>query len=270
MFLFRHVSFLPIFQVLGLSGNPSAFHIRFYLTVVTDDQITAYKPYTFFASTAYCQPSTTINWDCGFPCTRNPDSIPIASGGDGDLVFSYTLPANLYLLTSTFCLPTWILTFSLSSHIQVHSGFKETQGKSAGSSDLFLCLLIFWPQPRSAKDILRAVTAALSDHNANSVTLVGHSLAAALSLLDAVYLPLQLTNATFKMIGYGMPRVGNQESADYVDSALAGNLTHKDFILALPAKLLGFRHPSGEIHIEDNNNWNSCPDTLSFDGRETC
>lgn len=70
------------------------------------------------------------------------------------------------------------------------------------------------------------MTAALSDHNANSVTLVGHSLAAALSLLDAVYLPLQLTNATFKMIGYGMPRVGNQESADYVDSALAGNLTH--------------------------------------------
>ncbi|KAK0214945.1 Alpha/Beta hydrolase protein, partial [Armillaria fumosa] len=222
-----------------------------------------YKPYTFFAGAAYCQPNTIINWDCESTCAGNSDFIPIASGGDGNDVqfwyvgYSPSLSTVIVahqgtditeiesLLTDIDFLPTNLdpdLFPGLNSHIKVHSGFKETQEKTA-------------------EDILQAVTAALSDHNTNSVSLVGHSLGAALSLLDAVYLPLRLPNATFRMIGYAMPRVGNQEFADYVDSALAGKLTRinnkQDPIPTLPPILLGFHHPSGEIHINDTN-WNSC------------
>jgi len=40
------------------------------------------------------------------------------------------------------------------------------------------------------------------------VTVVGHSLGAALALLEMVYLPLHLPETTtFDMYGYGMPRV---------------------------------------------------------------
>ncbi|KAK0489328.1 Alpha/Beta hydrolase protein [Armillaria novae-zelandiae] len=264
--LFRVVFFLLSFKLFGISGlNVPALHIRAdAVTVLTDDQITAYKPYTFFASAAYCQPSTTMNWDCGSPCAGNSDFVPIASGGDGDDVqfwyvgYSPSLSTVIVAhqgtdITEIESLITDIdfprtnldpdLFPGLNSDIKVHNGFKETQEKSAN-------------------DILQAVTTALSDHNTNSVSLVGHSLGAALSLLDAVYLPLRLPNATFRMIGYGMPRVGNQEFADYVDSALAGKLTHinnkQDPIPTLPPKFLGFHHPSGEIHINNTSNWNSC------------
>ncbi|PBK69070.1 lipase [Armillaria solidipes] len=265
-FPFKVVFFLLSFKLFGISGNAPALHVRAAtVAALSDDQITAYKPYTFFAGAAYyCQPSTTLNWDCGALCAGNPDFIPIASGGDGDDVqfwyvgYSPSLSTVIVahqgtdvteiksLLTDIDFVHTNLdpdLFPGLSSRIKVHNGFKETQEKSA-------------------EDILQTVTTALSNHNTNSVSLVGHSLGAALSLLDAVYLPLQLPNATFRMIGYGMPRVGNQEFADYVDSALAGSLTHinnkQDFIPILPPRLLGFHHPSGEIHISDNN-WNSCP-----------
>lgn len=109
----------------------------------------------------------------------------------------------------------------------------------------------------------------LAAHSGASVTLVGHSLGAALALLDAVFLPLHLPATTsFKIIGYGMPRVGNQAFADYVDAhitALAGGtgltrITNKeDPVPILPGRFLGFAHASGEIHIEDSNAWDSCP-----------
>ena len=99
--------------------------------------------------------------------------------------------------------------------------------------------------------------------------MVGHSLGAALALLDAVFLPLHLPPSTsFKIIGYGMPRVGNQAFADYVDAhitSLAGGtgLTRitnkKDPVPIVPGRFLGFTHASGEIHIEDSNAFDSCP-----------
>ena len=77
---------------------------------------------------------------------------------------------------------------------------------------------------RSAESVLAAVQTALQQSGLTKVTLVGHSLGAALSLLDSVYLPLHLPGVTFKTFGYGMPRVGNKAFADYVDSHL--NLAH--------------------------------------------
>lgn len=119
--------------------------------------------------------------------------------------------------------------------------------------------------------ILAAVLALLEEHSASSVAVTGHSLGAALALLDSVYLPLHLPAGTrVSMVGYGMPRVGNSAFADYVDAihnadSVMATVTHinnkKDPVAIVPGQFMGFAHPAGEVHIQDDsgNSWVSCP-----------
>ncbi|THH04592.1 hypothetical protein EW145_g5402, partial [Phellinidium pouzarii] len=132
----------------------------------------------------------------------------------------------------------------IDSSIQVHNGFADEHAKVA---DL----------------VLATVQTTMSSHSGASVTMVGHSLGAALSLLDTVFLPLHLPSSTvFKTVGYGMPRVGNQAFADYIDAHVT-DLTHvtnkQDPVPTVPGKFLGFVHPSGEVHIQSSNGWDACP-----------
>jgi predicted lipase len=97
------------------------------------------------------------------------------------------------------------------------------------------------------------------------VTVIGHSLGAALALLDGVRLRLVLAPTTdVRVVGYGMPRVGNQAFASFVDDILPNrvkriNNTH-DGIPILPGMFFGYHHVSGEIHIQDNpGEWIACP-----------
>ncbi|EDR15375.1 uncharacterized protein LACBIDRAFT_321157 [Laccaria bicolor S238N-H82] len=54
------------------------------ITPLTATQISAFKPFTIFASTAYCNPSNTLAWNCGANCKANADFLPVASGGRTD------------------------------------------------------------------------------------------------------------------------------------------------------------------------------------------
>ncbi|KIJ21143.1 hypothetical protein PAXINDRAFT_6912 [Paxillus involutus ATCC 200175] len=128
----------------------------------------------------------------------------------------------------------------LSSSIEVHNGFGDAQAYTA-------------------TDVLAAVQTAMSTHRTTAVTMVGHSIrqymsvlalhphiGAAITLLDSVYLPLWLSaGTTFQTICYGLPRVGNQAFANYVDANL--HLTHinneEDPIPICPGMFLGFVHP---------------------------
>ena len=51
--------------------------------------------------------------------------------------------------------------------------------------------------------------------------------------------------------------------ADFVDIQLSGCVTHvnnqEDPVPIVPPEFLGFRHPSGEIHILDSGAWDACP-----------
>jgi predicted lipase len=132
----------------------------------------------------------------------------------------------------------------LSSSILVHQGFANEQAKTAQA-------------------ILAAVLTLLSKHGASSVVVTGHSLGAALALLDSVYLPLHVPAGTrVSAITYGMPRVGNAAFANYVDATHNGMLTHinnkEDPVPILPGKFLGYVHPSGEVHIQDSGSWVAC------------
>ncbi len=40
----------------------------------------------------------------------------------------------------------------------------------------------------------------------------------------------------------------------------------KDLVPILPPKVLGFRHISGEIHIDEHNQWIGCPGMCIFSG----
>ncbi|EKM50550.1 uncharacterized protein PHACADRAFT_263889 [Phanerochaete carnosa HHB-10118-sp] len=234
------------------------------ITALSTTAIETFKPYTHYASTAYCQPSMTLKWTCGANCQANPSFVPIASGGDGDdIQFWYVgwdpsletaIVAHQGTDTSELLADLTdvdIITENLdstlfpgiSSSIEVHSGFADEQAKTASS-------------------ILAAVEIAISEHGAEKVTIVGHSLGAAIALLDAVYLPLHVNSASFQTVVYGLPRVGNQAFADYVDAHVTSftRINNKeDPIPIVPGRFLGFHHPSGEVHITDANVWEACP-----------
>ena len=57
-------------------------------------------------------------------------------------------------------------------------------------------------------------------------------------------------------------QVGNQDFANYID-AQNRSVTHinnkDDPVPILPPLLLGFKHPNGEIHIGESEQWDSCP-----------
>ncbi|RDB18531.1 Lipase [Hypsizygus marmoreus] len=247
---------------VAVSAAPSLV-ARQSISTLTAAQVTAYKPYTRYASSAYCKPANTLAWNCGTNCNANPTFKPVASGGDGSSTqfwyvgYDPTLKTVIVGYQGTdaskilpvvtdadfFLMPLSSSLFpGISSSIQVHNGFGDAQAKSATA-------------------VLAAVRSALSNNGASKVTVVGHSLGGAIALITSVYLPLYLPGVTFKTVTYGMPRVGNQAFADYLDShADVSHINNQDDIVPIvPGRFLGFAHPKGEKHIVDSNAWIDCP-----------
>ncbi|PCH44545.1 lipase [Wolfiporia cocos MD-104 SS10] len=255
---------LLLSALAGVHALPAARSDSGAITPLTSSQIDAFEPYSWYASTGYCNSSVTLAWDCGANCDANPRFKPVASGGDGDATqywfVGYDPVLDAVIVShqgtdATKLLPVLtdvdILLVELdsdlfpgiSSEIKVEQGFQGAQEKVA-------------------MDVLTAVQTTINTYGTSHVTMVGHSLGAAISLLDAVYLPLHITDASFTYIGYGLPRVGNQEFANYVDAS-AVSVTHinnkEDPVPILPGMFLGYVHPSGEVHIEDSGEWAACP-----------
>ncbi|KAF9485578.1 lipase class 3 family protein [Pholiota conissans] len=260
LFTLLEISLLSI----NAAGTPIRRQAAF--STLSPVQIAAFKPFTFYASTAYCQPSKILSWTCGANCNANPTFKPVASGGNGvNVQFWYvgydptlktvivghqgTDPSKVVPLLTDAKVALRPLSSSLfpgvPSTIKVHDGFANEHAKTATA-------------------VLAAVKKALQQSKFNKVTLVGHSLGknlgGALSLLESVYLPLFLPTVTFRMIGYGTPRVGNQAFATYIDQHVnldrVNNLD--DVVPILPGRFLGFHHPSGEKHIQPNKSWIVC------------
>jgi pimeloyl-ACP methyl ester carboxylesterase len=144
--------------------------------------------------------STSTHADCGF-------RLPLVEDGD-------------FFLTT----PSSSLFPGLPSGIEMHNGFLEQHALFVlhlvlSFSSLFMLL------HRTAASILAAVQKTMSTYGTKTVTTVGHSLGAAVALLDAVYLLLHLPSGTaIRTYAYGLPRVGNPAFAAYVDST--SHLTH--------------------------------------------
>lgn len=238
--------------------------MRQSITALTTSQIDQFTTYTYYASAGYCTNTQTLAWNCGTNCNANSGFKPVASGGNGDSVqywfVGYDPKLDTVIVSHQGTNPSEILPLitdadffltnldsalfpGISSDIEVHNGFGDAQASTA-------------------TDVLAAVESAMSTYGTKSVTMVGHSLGAAITLLDSVYLPLWLpAGTTFTTIGYGLPRVGNQAFANYVDAKV--HLTHinnkEDPIPICPGMFMGFVHPAGEVHIEDSGEWATCP-----------
>ncbi|KAG8776684.1 hypothetical protein FRC12_000782 [Ceratobasidium sp. 428] len=233
------------------------------VTTLTAAQISSYRPYALLARAGYCPASKTATWSCGAPCNDLPGFIPYASGGDGVVTpFWYvgyypalnsvvvsnqgTNPDKILplLIDGDFRLDTLDATLfpGVSSSVKTHNGFQEAQERSA-----------------TAK--LAAIKKAMSERSTSLVTLTGHSLGGAITLIDALYLSINLPSATLKVVTHGMPRVGNPAFATLMDSRIK-DLTHinneKDIVPIVPGRFLGFAHTSGEKHIFSPGNWVAC------------
>jgi hypothetical protein len=87
----------------ALAASSPSLLARQSISTLSTSQIEAFKPFTFLASAAYCQPATTLAWDCGTNCEGVPGFEPVASGGDGDSVqfwFVGFLPSSKTVVVS--------------------------------------------------------------------------------------------------------------------------------------------------------------------------
>jgi hypothetical protein len=80
------LTFVLLLFPLLTAATPAVQRRQSGITTLSPAQVASFKPYTFFASTAYCDASTTKNWTCGANCDANPGFKPIASGGNGDSI----------------------------------------------------------------------------------------------------------------------------------------------------------------------------------------
>ncbi|KIJ29740.1 hypothetical protein M422DRAFT_268773 [Sphaerobolus stellatus SS14] len=216
---------------------------------LTSAAINAFTPYTYYAAAAYCTPAVVNSWSCGAKCNANSRFVPTASGGNGGTI------------------QYWYMGYdpSLNAFVVAHQG-TDTSKIVADFTDVDFVLTSLgstnFPGITNlaikSTRVSWATQKTLSAHSGASVTLVGHSLGAALALVDALCLPLHLPTGTkFKFIGYGMPRVGNTEFTAYLDAHFS-DLIHinnkEDVVPILP----GVHHPHGEVHIADDNVWHAC------------
>ncbi|KAJ3532827.1 hypothetical protein NM688_g7367 [Phlebia brevispora] len=208
-----------------------------------------------FSRLAYCSSGSVSGLSCGAPCSAVSTIQVLQTGGDGGSIPKFfvasdpdsqsivvahqgTDPSNILSIANDIEFKQVAMNSTLfpsaASGSLVHDGFQDTQG-------------------RTADEVLSAVQSALSSTGFKRVLCTGHSLGAAVATLDATMLRMQLpSDVEVDSVVFGLPRVGNQQFANMIDSILPG-FTHvtnqHDPVPTVPPQDLSFQHPSGEVHI---------------------
>jgi len=233
------------------------------VTALSASAIDPLTPFTHFASAAYCPANETGVWQCGANCQAptNSDFVPTSSGGDGASIqfwyvgFSPSLKSVIVahqgtdpqkiqaIATDLTAIPTTPdpqLFPGIPSDVKIHSGFLSEHAKTAS-------------------DVLAAVKTTMAKNNVQKVTAAGHSLGAALSAIEGAFLLLNIPGVNINVIGYGMPRVGNQAFADFMNAKIPVTRINnrKDPVPTVPG-FLGFTHTNGEVHITESGAFESC------------
>jgi len=210
-----------------------------------------------FAQAAYCSSEAIEKWSCGPPCDSLGKDIEvlIAGGNDGTIpgyfvaidptedavVVSHqgTDAKNIMsiLNDAEFLLGNINTTLfpGVDDKVQVHGGFAWTQGRTADA-------------------VLSTVQGALKDKKASKVRVHGHSLGAAIAMMDALMFNLNLDpSVEVKTVMFGLPRGGNQEFADLLDQKLGKSFqfitNQHDPVPEVPPRFVGYAHASNEVHI---------------------
>ncbi|EJF65550.1 alpha/beta-hydrolase [Dichomitus squalens LYAD-421 SS1] len=228
-------------------GTPSA--------VSQDDITTDLQRPAQFSRAAYCSTASVQKWSCGAACDAIPNVKVLAAGGDNgatpDFFIAEDPDQQQVVVAHQGTDPHEILSIAndvefaqvdanatlfpqASSDVQVHSGFQDTQGRTA---DL----------------VLSTVQSSLASNGFKKVLVTGHSLGAAVASLDAVMLRMALPDdVEVDSVVFGLPRVGNSAWADLVNSLIPSfaHITNQDDpVPNVPPHFLDFEHPGGELHI---------------------
>ncbi|KAI0355721.1 alpha/beta-hydrolase [Trametes cingulata] len=261
----------PLFGINLDSGKESEGKT----TAVSQDEITAniLRP-ALFSRTAYCSAQSVTNWSCGAPCDAIPNVEVLAAGGDDGAIPGFFIASDpdsqTIVVAHQGTDPHKILSIAndiefaqvdanttlfpqAGSDVQLHSGFQDTQGRTA---DL----------------VMSTVQSGLSSTGFKRVLVTGHSLGAAVASLDAAMLRMALPDdVEVDSVVFGLPRVGNQAWADLFDSMFPEfiHVTNQDDIVpTVPPHALNFEHPSGEIHITAVNNGTGDATMVACPGQE--
>ena len=97
----------------------------------------------------------------------------------------------------------------------------------------------------TATGIIPTVRETLATYGVSTGTVVGHTLGAAIAILDGVYFKVQFgTSVQLQVICYSLPRLGNQAFANWINSNLSGLVTpinnKEDLTPTVPDISLGF------------------------------
>ncbi|KAG2129110.1 Alpha/Beta hydrolase protein [Suillus clintonianus] len=235
------------------------------LTQMTSTQLADLAPYTEFARAAYCSPTIVTGWQCGQACEAVPDfEVSLTGGNDNSIQYYYVgyWPAeNTVVVAHEGTDPIQLLSDltdadvlmerlnstlfpGVDTSVEVHSGFADEHALTASI-------------------ILEEVKSLISQYDASSVTLIGHSLGGALAELDCVFMALNLPSSiAIKGVTYGTPRVGNPAWAALFDSLISDFQrinNKKDIVPIVPGRFMGFSHVQGEVHIVSPGDAYECP-----------
>ncbi|KAI0269944.1 alpha/beta-hydrolase [Gloeopeniophorella convolvens] len=234
------------------------------VTKLTTGQFADYIPYIQFARAAYCNPNKIVGWKCGHACEAIPGFQPTLTGGDGDGTQFYfvgywpaesavvvahqgTDPIELQSDLTDLAIDQGELHSDLfpgvPAGVMVHTGFSAEHRKTA-------------------HPILAEVKRLMKLYASKKVILTGHSLGGALSEIECMYMKLNLPADTIvKGVTFGTPRVGNAAWAAFFDEQIPDfvriNNKH-DLVPIVPGRALGFLHPHGEIHVQQDGTAVTC------------
>ncbi|KDR82668.1 hypothetical protein GALMADRAFT_151734 [Galerina marginata CBS 339.88] len=264
MFALKLLSLLFVNSAVRSNPLPRHLNLDKRATEFSPGLLAALQPFSLFAAAAYCVPSSVQTWDCGDFCARLPGFEPTLVGGDGNAVQFFfvgywpqenavvvahqgTDPTALKSILTDLFLPKGPLSSTLfpgvPTSVSVHEGFRNEHALTA---------------TKITDEVKRLITT----KNPQKVITVGHSLGAALASLDALMLRLVLpASIPVSSRTFGLPRVGNTAFAQFFDFKVPDfnrvNNDH-DLVPIIPGRFLGFTHPQGEIHIQNNGSAVSC------------
>lgn len=222
-----------------------------------------------FARAAYCSTSSVLNLTCGEPCKALGDVEVLFAGGDDKTTprfyVAHDKSAQTIVVshqgTNTKSLASLINDIVLTRSPANPDRFKGVS-KDASIHDGFNAAF-----ERTADQVINTVKQGLTDKGVKKVAVIGHSLGAAIAMLDAIALKSALgSDVAITTTLFGLPRVGNKEWADFVDATLGDTLTwvsnNQDPVVQVPPREIGFEHPSHQVHIKPGN------ETIACGGRE--
>lgn len=219
-----------------------------------------------FAQQTYC-----LDQDIG---TKLGDGEIVWSWGDGwlnqraTIINSKSLGLVLSIQgTSLTDTKGWIEDFSFLKHYpdeRIRSRLISGSLVETGFQEAYMGI---------ADAVIGGIKETTRKYNKNKITVVGHSLGAAMAEIASVHIKTVFGDVFDRAIVFGLPRVGNTQWADSVDKLIKGKffyvLNGNDITSHVPPRDFGYQHPSGQIWINpaSSAHWKFYPGQENINGQ---